>query len=49
VNAETFYAKHDYEVGARGTHRLRSGHEMACVKMQKALTKPFRPAANGDG
>jgi hypothetical protein len=32
-----FYGKHGYEVVERATHRLRSGHEMACVRMTKRL------------
>jgi putative acetyltransferase len=40
LNAETFYGKHGYEVVERGTHRLRSGHEMACVRMTRRW--PFR-------
>ena len=39
VNAEAFYRKHGYEVIERGVHRLSSGHDMACVKMRKALTR----------
>jgi len=37
INAEAFYGKHGYEVVERATHRLRSGHEMACVRMTKRL------------
>ena len=37
INAEAFYAKHGYHVVERGTHTLRSGREMACVKMSKVL------------
>jgi N-acetylglutamate synthase-like GNAT family acetyltransferase len=37
LNAETFYARHGYEVVERGTHRLSGGAQMACVKMRKAL------------
>lgn len=37
VNAEAFYSKHGYEVLERTFHRLRPSHEMACVKMVKAL------------
>jgi putative acetyltransferase len=37
INAEAFYAKHGYESIERTTHRLRSGHEMACVRMTKRL------------
>ena len=37
INAEAFYGKHGYEVVERGTHRLRSGLEMACVRMTKRL------------
>jgi N-acetylglutamate synthase-like GNAT family acetyltransferase len=39
VNAEAFYKKHGYEVVERSVHRLSSGHDMACVKMRKALTR----------
>jgi putative acetyltransferase len=35
LNAEAFYARHGYEVVGRGTHRLSSGSEMACVSMRK--------------
>ena len=37
INAEAFYARHGFAVVARGTHRLRSGQEMACVRMRKTL------------
>lgn len=37
INAEAFYAKHGYETIERTTHRLRSGNEMACVRMTKRL------------
>ena len=37
LNAEAFYGKHGYEVVERATHRFRSGHEMACVRMTKRL------------
>jgi putative acetyltransferase len=37
LNAEAFYAKHGYAVVERATHRFRSGHEMACVRMTKRL------------
>jgi putative acetyltransferase len=37
VNAEAFYARHGYEVVQRGTHRLSSGQEMACLFMRKTL------------
>jgi putative acetyltransferase len=37
VNAEAFYRRAGYEVVESGTHRLRSGQEMACVKMAKHL------------
>jgi putative acetyltransferase len=39
VNAEAFYVRHDYIIVERGIHRLASGHEMACVKMRKALLR----------
>ena len=48
VNAEAFYRRHGYEVVGRGIHRLASGHEMACVKMKKALIQSIpaeRPGA----
>ena len=38
INAEAFYSRAGYDVVERGVHRLRSGHEMACVKMKKRLT-----------
>jgi hypothetical protein len=38
VNAEAFYRRAGYDVVERGTHRLRSGLQMACVKMSKRLT-----------
>ena len=37
INAEAFYGKHGYEVVERTTLRLRSGCEMACVRMTKRL------------
>jgi putative acetyltransferase len=37
VNAEAFYRRAGYEVVKRGTHRLSTGHEMACVRMAKGL------------
>lgn len=37
LNAEGFYRKQGFGVIERGTHRLASGQEMACVKMRKAL------------
>jgi putative acetyltransferase len=37
INAEAFYATHGYEVVERTTLRLRSGCEMACVRMTKNL------------
>jgi putative acetyltransferase len=37
VNAESLYIKQGYQVIERGTHRLSSGQEMSCVKMQKML------------
>jgi N-acetylglutamate synthase-like GNAT family acetyltransferase len=39
LNAEMFYAKHGYAAIDRTVHRLRSGQEMACVKMAKRLTE----------
>jgi putative acetyltransferase len=41
LNAEVFYAKHGYAVLERGTHRLSSGIEMACVKMTKQIPQDF--------
>jgi putative acetyltransferase len=38
INAEAFYLRAGYEVVERGVYRLRTGQEMACVKMQKSLT-----------
>jgi putative acetyltransferase len=38
INAETFYVRAGYEILSRGVHRLRSGHEMACIRMKKSLT-----------
>jgi N-acetylglutamate synthase-like GNAT family acetyltransferase len=38
TNAETFYAAHGYESTGRGTHELRSGRKMTCVKMGKRLS-----------
>jgi putative acetyltransferase len=37
LNAEAFYANHGYDVVERAAHRLRSGLEMACVRMTKRL------------
>jgi GNAT superfamily N-acetyltransferase len=37
INAEPFYRWAGYSVIDRGTHRLSTGHEMACVKMVKSL------------
>ena len=39
INAEAFYRRAGYEILERGVHRLRSGREMACVKMKKSLIK----------
>jgi putative acetyltransferase len=39
INAEAFYTRAGYEVLERGFHRLRSGREMACLKMKKSLTQ----------
>lgn len=39
INAEAFYSKNGFEVIERGSFRLSSGHEMACIKMEKALTQ----------
>ena len=46
INAEAFYSRAGYDVVERGIHRLRSGHEMACVKMKKRLTQEIeRPGS----
>jgi hypothetical protein len=37
LNAEKFYCHHEYLVISRGSHRLNSGIEMSCVKMNKQL------------
>lgn len=37
INAEAFYRKQGFEVIEHSNHRLASGQEMACVKMQKTL------------
>jgi putative acetyltransferase len=37
INAEVFYRRAGYEILERGVHPLRSGREMACVKMKKSL------------
>jgi putative acetyltransferase len=39
INAEAFYTRAGYEILERGVHRLRSGGEMACLKMKKSLTQ----------
>jgi putative acetyltransferase len=39
VNAEAFYARHGYEEVERTVHRLRSGQEMACIRMTKLLRR----------
>jgi putative acetyltransferase len=39
INAEAFYRRAGYEILERGVHRLRSGREMACVKMKKSLSQ----------
>jgi putative acetyltransferase len=46
VNSEAFYARHGYEVVERTVHRFQSGHEiheMACVRMSKALIQTTAP------
>jgi putative acetyltransferase len=48
VNAEAFYRRAGYEVVESGTHRLRAGQEMACVKMAKHLA-PYRGAPSNLG
>jgi putative acetyltransferase len=40
LNAESFYRRNGFDVIARGTHRLSTGQEMPCVKMQKSLGTP---------
>lgn len=37
VNAEGFYRRAGYATLERGVHRLGSGHELACVRMVKAM------------
>ncbi|NJR62123.1 MAG: GNAT family N-acetyltransferase [Cyanobacteria bacterium CRU_2_1] len=37
LNAEAFYCKQGFDVTEYSTHRLASGQEMACAKMQKIL------------
>ena len=37
INAEAFYQREGFESVERGTHRLESGQEMACVSMIKHL------------
>lgn len=37
VNAEGFYRRAGYATVERGVHRLGSGHELACVRMVKAM------------
>jgi putative acetyltransferase len=37
INSEAFYQRAGYEVVERGTHRLSTGQDMACVKMVKTL------------
>jgi putative acetyltransferase len=37
VNAEPFYLHHGYSVRKRGEHPLKSGRQMACIKMEKTL------------
>jgi len=39
MNAEAFYKKQGFEVVEYGIHRLASGLEMDCVKMQKTLAE----------
>ena len=39
INAEAFYRRAGYKILERGVHRLRSGREMACLKMKKSLTQ----------
>jgi hypothetical protein len=39
INAEAFDRRAGYEIVERGVHRLRSGHEMACLKMKKSRTR----------
>lgn len=37
INAEAFYQKQGFKTIEYATHRLNSGQEMACVKMQKTF------------
>jgi putative acetyltransferase len=37
LTAAPFYTHHGYEKTGRGEHTLSSGHQMACVRMRKAL------------
>jgi hypothetical protein len=37
LNPERFYCRHGHSVIKRGSHRLRSGTIMDCVKMSKNL------------
>ncbi len=37
INAEAFYRRQGFEIIKHATHKLASGQEMACVKMQKVL------------
>jgi putative acetyltransferase len=37
INAEAFYRRYGFEIIEYASHQLFSGHEMACVKMQKML------------
>jgi len=42
VNAEAFYRGHGYEVVERGVHRLASGLEMACTRLNKFLLRSIQ-------
>lgn len=44
LNAERFYRGRGWKVVERGTHRLNSGREMACVKLRKTLCAAQAPA-----
>ncbi|MEM8783246.1 MAG: GNAT family N-acetyltransferase [Planctomycetota bacterium] len=37
LNAESFYARHGYEIIQRGVHRLAAGVDMPCVTMRKPI------------
>ncbi len=43
LNAMPFYVSHGYQAISQGFHKLRSGREMACVRMKKSLTNDLLP------